>query len=174
MSKQSRIPRVLKNFGVFVDGHGYLGKAAAVKLPKLSRKMEEWRGGGMNAPIELDMGMEKLECEITLQEFSEEILKLWGVTGHDGIMLTLRGALQADDADGTVTPVEAVLRGRWREIDIDEWKPGDASSMKIATAASYYKYTSDGEELIEIDVPNMVENVGGVDRLAEIRNAIGG
>jgi len=170
----SSIPRVLKNFGVFVDGRGYLGIAAEVTLPKLTRKTEEYRGGGMNAPIELDMGMEKLECDFSLKEPNEEILKLWGLVNHAGAVLRFRGALEADDASATVTPVEVVVRGRWREIDSGSWKPGDAALMKISVACSYYRYASNGNALIEIDVANMVEKVGGKDRLAAIRNAIGG
>lgn len=168
------IPRVLKNFNLFVDGGGYAGRVAELVQPKLTRKMEEFRGGGMNAPIELDMGMEKLECEFTLKEYSEDVLKLWGLTNPSGVSVRFKGALEADDASGTVTPVEIVVRGRWREIDGGTWKAGEESTMKVSIACSYYRYASNGETLIEIDVPNMIENVGGVDRLAEIRSAIGG
>jgi P2 family phage contractile tail tube protein len=168
------IPRVLKNFGVFADGRGYLGKAAEVTLPKLTRKMEELRAGGMNAPVEIDMGMEKLECDATFKEYDEELFKLWGVRNHAAVNLRFKGALEADDAGNTVTPVEAVVRGRLREIDPGGWKPGDEALMKIAIACSYYRYTSNGAVLIEIDVVNMIERVNGVDRLAAMRRAIGG
>jgi len=170
----AQIPRVLKNFNLVVDGRGYAGKVAELVLPKLTRKMEEWRGGGMAAPVELDMGMEKLECEFSLKEYSEEVLKLWGLVDHAGCTLRFKGALEADDAAATVTPVEVAVRGRWREIDGGTWKPGEETSMKVAVACSYYKYTSDGQTLIEIDVPNMVEIVDGTDRMAQIREAIGG
>ena len=43
--------------------------------------------------------------------------------------------------------------------------------MKVAVAASYYKFTSKGEDIIEIDVLNRVEKVDGKDRLAEHRKA---
>ncbi|MGJ0639506.1 phage major tail tube protein, partial [Xenorhabdus bovienii] len=38
---------------------------------------------------------------------------------------------------------------------------------------TYYKLTWDGEVMIEIDTVNMVEIVGGVDRLEAHRRAIG-
>lgn len=167
------MPRVLKNFNLIVDGRGYAGKVAEATLPKLTRNMEEFRGGGMNAPIEIDQGLEKLECELTLKEYSEDIFKLFGLVNHAGVNIRLKGALEADDVDATVTPVEVTLRGRWREIDQGNWKPGEESTMKIAVALSYYRYVSDGEELVEIDVENMVEKIGGSDRLAAIRAAIG-
>lgn len=168
------MPRVLKNFSLIVDGRGYAGRVSELTLPKLTRKTEEYRGGGMAAPVEIDMGMEKLECDFTLKEYSEEILKLWGVTDHAGITVRFKGALESDDAAGTVTPVEIVARGRWRENDAGSWKPGEGTALKVAMACSYFKYAVAGATLIEIDVVNMVEIVNGVDRLAALRAAIGG
>jgi P2 family phage contractile tail tube protein len=40
-------------------------------LPKLTLKTEEFRNGGMDAPIEVEMGMEKLESEFTLTRFDK-------------------------------------------------------------------------------------------------------
>ena len=51
------LPRKLKNMNLFNEGQSYLGEIKTVVLPKLTRKMEDYRGGGMNAPIKVDMGM---------------------------------------------------------------------------------------------------------------------
>jgi hypothetical protein len=169
----AQIPRVLKNFNLVVDGRGYAGRVAELVPPKLTRKMEEFRAGGMAAPVEIDMGLEKMECEFTLKEYNEEILKLWGLTDHAGVTLRFKGALEADDAAGAVTPVEITVRGRWREIDGGGWKAGEETMMKVAVACGYYKYDSDGVTLIEIDAANMIEAIAGADRLAAIREAIG-
>jgi P2 family phage contractile tail tube protein len=169
----AQIPRVLKNFNMFADGRGYAGKVAELTLPKLTKKMEEFRGGGMNAPVEIDMGMEKLESEFTLKEYSEDVLLLWGVIDNAGVSLEFKGALQSDDIDGSVTAVRVVMRGRWKEIDGGTWKAGEDTSMKVSVAISYFRYESNGVPLIEIDVPNMIEMVGDVDRLSAIRQAIG-
>lgn len=170
----AQIPRVLKNFSLIVDGRGYAGRVAELTLPKLTRKTEEFRGGGMAAPIEIDMGMEKIECDFTLQEYDEEVLKLWGLADAAGVPLRFKGGMQTDDADGTVTAIEVTVRGRWREIEGGTWKGGEQATMKVAMACSYYRYVSDGSTLIEIDVANMKEVVDGTDRLADLRAAIGG
>ena len=60
------IPRKLKHFNLFVDGRGYAGKIEELTLPKVTIKAEEFRAGGMDAPMEIDLGMEKLEAEFTL------------------------------------------------------------------------------------------------------------
>lgn len=167
------LPRTLKNFNLIVDGRGYAGRIEELTLPKLSRKMEEFRGGGMNAPVEIDMGMEKLECEFTLAEYNEDVLKLWGLTDAAGCSLKFKGSLEADDASSTQTPVEVIVRGRWRELDMGGWKGGDKATLKVTVAVSYYKYNASGQDLIEIDVPGMIEKVNGVDRLAATRANLG-
>ena len=52
------LPRKIKNFATFVDGISYLGEMPEVALPKLARKMDDYRSGGMNAPVKADFGME--------------------------------------------------------------------------------------------------------------------
>lgn len=168
----NQIPRKLKFFSLFINSNGYAGRVEELTLPKLSRKMEEFRAGGMNAPIEIDMGMEKLEAEFTLAEYNEDVLRLWGVKNNAQIGLRFKGSIEADDGSGVVTPIEVVLKGRWREVDMGNWKGGDSATMKVSVAVSYYKYISKGEEIIEIDVPNMKEKVNGVDHLAKHRAAI--
>ncbi|WP_410541965.1 phage major tail tube protein [Wolbachia endosymbiont (group A) of Portevinia maculata] len=63
------LPKILKNFNVFVDGRGYAGKIDEITLPKLTIKTEEYRAGGMDIPINIDMGMEKLEADFTFAEY---------------------------------------------------------------------------------------------------------
>ena len=99
-----------------------------IELPKLTVKTEEFRAGGMDAPVELDMGMEKLESTLTLSGVDRELLKLWGVAPGNLTPLTVRGSLQSED--GTVTSVEVRLRGHVKEIDWGTWKPGEKARSR--------------------------------------------
>ena len=56
------IPEVLYNTNLFVDGISLQGDVPSLTLPKLTLKTDEYRAGGMDAAVELDMGMEKLEA----------------------------------------------------------------------------------------------------------------
>lgn len=167
------LPKKIKNFNQFIDGVGYAGRATEVELPKLSRKMEEYRAGGMDGPVDIDMGQEKLEGNITLAEFSRAILEQHAITGVDGVGMRFRGAAVSDDASGTTDAIEIVMRGRFKEIDMGTVKAGEDTPMKIAYTLSYYKYMVNGDTIIEIDLVNMICMVNGVDRLAEQRNALG-
>lgn len=166
------LPRKLKNFNVFNDGASYLGQVAEVTLPKLSRAMEDFRAGGMSGPIKIDNGNEAIDLEWTAGGIMRDTLRQYGITTHNGVQLRFAGAYQRDDT-GAVDAVEVVVRGRHQEIDFGNAKAGDDTEFKVKTACSYYKLTINGVTEIEIDFVNMIETVGGVDRLAQQRQAIG-
>lgn len=166
------MPRKLKNLNVFNDGVTYIGQAGEVTPPKLVRKLEDWRGGGMDAPIKADMGQEGLEMEVTCGGFMRDVFGQFAIAQHNGVMLRYAGAYQRDDS-GEVDAVEIVVRGRHEEIDMGKGKPGDDTEFKFKTVCSYYKLSMNGAVLVEIDVQNMICIVNGVDRLAELRAAIG-
>ncbi|MBI6358056.1 phage major tail tube protein, partial [Proteus mirabilis] len=50
------LPRKLKNFNLFMNGVNYVGVAEELTLPKITRKLEAYRGGGMNGSVQIDMG----------------------------------------------------------------------------------------------------------------------
>ncbi|MFJ4288748.1 phage major tail tube protein [Cupriavidus sp. NPDC089707] len=166
------MPRKLKNFNVFADGVSHVGECEEVTLPKLTRKLEEYRAGGMNGPVDLDLGNEKLELETTYGSIMREILKQYGVTQAAAAMVRFAGAYQRDDT-GDTDAVEVVVRGRHTELDFGTGKVGDSSQFKVKSSLTYFKLTINGEVWIEIDHVNFIEIVFGVDRLAEQRRAMG-
>lgn len=167
------LPRKLYDFNVIIDGFPMAGLAEEITLPKLTRKMEELWNSGMAGAVKMDMGIEAGELEFTLTQFDREVLTRYGVTAVDGVNVRFLGAARADSGSGTVEAIEIQARGRWEEIDFGSAKKGDKTAMKVKMPLAYYKYSSDGRSLIEIDWVNGKEVVGGIDRTAEIRRAIG-
>lgn len=165
------LPRKLKNFIVFNDGTIYMGQVPEADLPSLTRKMEEYRGGGMNGPIKLDQGMEGMEFNWTLAGFERSLIAQWGTLSHNGVLLRFAGAIQSDD-EPIAHALEVVMRGRHEEMTFGTAKAGDNTQIKVKSALSYYKLSIDGEVLIEIDFVNMIENIAGEDRLAATRLAL--
>ncbi len=163
------LPKILKNFNLFVDGRGYAGRVDEITLPKLTVKTEDYQGAGMSAPVEIDLGMEKLEMDMTFSEYDVELFKLFGLTNGAEVAFTVRGALEGN---GETLPVVINARGYFKEIDFDSWKPSEKASLKCSVACNYYKLTINGVELIEIDPVNMVQNVNGSDQLSEVRQAL--
>lgn len=162
---------VRKNFNLFFDGKGYAGQIEEFTAPKLMLKTEEFRAGGMDAPVELTMGLEKLESSFSLLAMDRDVLSKFSVTEGALVAVTAREALES--FDGTVTPVVHAMRGKIKEIDVGAMKPGDKASIKISMALTYYKLTHGKSNVVEIDVENMVRVINGVDTMAKQRAALG-
>lgn len=168
------LPKKLKNMNLFNDGNSYLGVVASITLPPLARKMESWRGAGMNGSVKVDHGLgdDGIQLEWTLGGLDATALRQFGISNASGVQLRFAGAYQRDDT-GDVSAVEVVVRGRHEQIEMGEAKPGEDTEQSITTTCTYYKLSIDGKTEIEIDLLNMVEMVNGSDRLAEQRRAIG-
>lgn len=163
------LPQYFKNLNLFVDGRGYAGKIEEITLPKLTIKTEEYRGGGMDAPIELDLGMEKLEANFTVNEYDPALFVTFGLLPGNLVSIVMKGAL---DQGGVIIPVEVRVMGNWKEMDMGNWKVGEKASIKVAVACRYYKLTINNLTVVEIDIPNMRRVFNGIDQLAEVRDAI--
>ncbi|CAG2144374.1 hypothetical protein LMG31506_02992 [Cupriavidus yeoncheonensis] len=162
---------VLKNLNAFVDGRGYAGQVEEVNPPKLTLKTEEFRAGGMDVPIDLTMGMEKMVADFSLAAYDRDVLALFGVVEGAFVPLTIRGALES--FDGTVKPIVLTMRGKITELDPGTWKPGEKASLKATMSLVYFKQEHAGVVIHEIDVENMVRVINGIDTLAAQRAALG-
>ncbi|AGL83830.1 phage major tail tube protein [Pseudomonas protegens] len=168
------MPRKLKNLNLFNDGNSYLGVVKSVTLPPLGRKMEAYRGGGMNGSVKADLGFsdDGIQFEWKTGGIDLIALRQFGSVNASGIMLRFSGAFQQDDT-GDVSTVEVVVRGRHETIEMGDASPGEDTEHSITTTCSYYKLTVDNEDIIEIDLLNFIEKVNGVDMLEKQRQALG-
>lgn len=162
---------ILKNINLFVDGRGYAGNVEELSPPKLTMKTDEFRNGGMDGPVEVEMGMDKLEASFSLTKYDAEVLKLFGLAPGNIKPITFRGSLAGED--GVEKPVVINMTGMLKEMDPGSWKPGEKASLKGSLALRYYKHTIGNEVVHEIDVPNMIRIVNGVDQLAVTRKNLG-
>ena len=156
---------------LFVDGVSFSGDVPTLSLPKLTQKVEDYQGGGMFAPIEFAVGMEKLESAFTTNGVRREALKYFGLADQTACNLVFRGAFKG--LRGVVTPVIVTMRGGIKEVDMGDWKPADKAEIKHAVKLVYYKLEIDRRVMYEIDPLNMIQVVDGVDQLAAERSAIG-
>ncbi len=166
------LPRTLRNFSLFIDGGGYAGRVTEMTLPTLSIQSEEFRAGGLDAPIAIDMGMEALNCEFSLAEYDVDALKLFGLYDQNAVQLTARGALQRN-GDTAAVPLVCNLTGSIQSFDPGSLEAGAVTEAAFSMSVRYYKLSIANEELIEIDLENMKRIVNGTDQLASLREAMG-
>ncbi len=161
----------LKNLNLSVDGYGFAGNIESFKPPKLSLKTSDHRAGGMDSSVPVEMGMEALEASFVLTGHFPEVLTLWGVVVGEKPQITARGSVES--GNGTATPVVINMRGLITDIEDGDWKPGEDNTQTFTIKPEYYKREQGGVVLHEIDVPNMIRKINGVDQLEARRNALG-
>lgn len=108
------MPRKLKLMNVFLNGYSYQGVAKSVTLPKLTRKLENYRGAGMNgsAPVDLGLDDDALSMEWSLGGFPDSVIwELYAATGVDAVPIRFAGSYQRDDTGETVP-------SRWSCVDV--------------------------------------------------------
>jgi P2 family phage contractile tail tube protein len=165
------IPQTLTNMNLFVDGKGYAGIATEVNPPKITRKSEEHRAGGMDGPVTLGLGMEQLEANFTTTGIQKDVLAFFGLADDTAFNGVFRGAFK--EQTGAVVVAIITLRGMLSEVDPGSWKSGEKNENKFTLKASYYKMELDGQVVYELDPVNCIRVVNGNDEAAAERAAIG-
>jgi P2 family phage contractile tail tube protein len=165
------IQYVLRKFVIWADGFGKLGEGENCKLPVMEINSEEFRGGGMDTPIKIDLGTNALTMEFKLSAFDPQVYNLWGLYPGQERQYTLRGSLAHHD--GTPFAAIAACRGNLHKVESDALEPAKKILHTFTTELTYYKLTI-GESLIyEIDIINGRRIINGVDQLRTDRIALG-
>lgn len=167
----SRLPSVLKMMNVAVNGVSYVGQAETITLPKLTRKVETWTQGA--GDLELDLGQDVMMLEHAYKgPVPREIIRGYGSAGLGRELVRFSGGYQNQDT-GANEGHEIEVVGSHKEIDLGDQKTGTVTDSKVQTTLSYFKWSINGQVVMEIDLVAQIFVVDGVDRLAELRQLVG-
>lgn len=163
-----QLPRILKNFNLYVDGLGYAGRIDRATPPAMALVMEDHRAGGMDGTKRLEMGMEAMTFAATVSDYGPELRNQFGL---DGLQMQLRGTVQAQGVKSEAVLI--TMRGQIVKIEDSEWGGNTKTAVNITFELDYFKYRQKDVEHIEIDIINMVRRFGDVDQLESQRADIG-
>ena len=168
------VPEKLINFRVYQDGDDLLG-ISDVTLPKLDSITETVKGAGVAGEIDdPTIGhFGSMELELNWRSLVKSNIVLAIPTG---VHLDLRGACQGHDSAKNVLktmPVKIVVEGTPKSTDLGKLDMGATTDTKNTIEVTYIKITVDGETVLEIDKFNYICVIGGVDYMADIRDALG-
>ena len=166
------LPRTLKAFNITVGGKGNKGIVSKITLPKQKRKMEDLEVGGVDGPLEMDMGEEKLIITVYVKEINGGLTSGYGANTIDKTMFRLKGSVKSED-ETVEKPVQIIARGRWTEVDYGDWEAGKPGESKYIATLTYYKEVLDGVTIREVDKLRGIDiNHLGVDILEARRSNI--
>lgn len=165
------LPFILRNFAIHLDGTPKFGEGESLTIPTLKLKTEEFRGGGMDIPVELDLGMEKLEAKWKMFSIDPQTFTLFGLAPGNLVPITFRGHLAGEN--GATRGVIVNMRALITEINPGEWQTGQKTELDITANPHYLKIRHGENTLIEVDPENGVRAINGVNQLAEMRVNLG-
>ena len=162
----------LRDFTLSIPGRGIVGECPRVTPPVLQVIREDVHIAGRDAPIRLPVGIEPLVMSFEVAGINADLLGLWGLQSGDGSTVVLRGAVA--DEGGAQSAVEIEATGEIDKVDSGTWERRKVGMTMVEMSdITYYKRTDDGEATIEVDIPNGIRSVNGVDQLAAQRGLIG-
>ena len=166
------IPKILKDFAVFIDGKRYAGQISEIELPKITVKKEDYRVGYTSVPI--TMGLEPLECSITMVEQVKDTFLMFGILNNAaGNLITFKGYQEGEGGLLNNDEIEVQMRGVFTDYDPGTIKRGEMPAYKIKVSLHQYIYRINKMPLITIDPYTNTFMVGGVDQLAASKKALG-
>jgi P2 family phage contractile tail tube protein len=162
------LKRILKNCVIFIESERKVGDSEEITLPVMELNMDEFRNGGMDVPVEVELGMKLMDFEFKMTALDDHVMGLFGRRDQEFV---IRGATE-DEVTGRVVGAEATVRGRIKKLDRGAWKPGDKAMLTVGVAPIYWKFKVANTTLEEIDPFNFVRIIGGVDQLSRQREAL--
>ena len=167
------LTNILKNCTIFVDGFGKAGDVETITLPVPSLTIEDFRNGGMDMPVGVPLGMEKLEMSFVMSALDPQLLNLFGVSPGDRKAFTVRGAL-VDELSGEHRAALGRVRGIIKTTDAGEWGAGEKASLTVSVDSIIYYKLEVGDDVVhEIDIETFTRIINGVDQLKLQRDALG-
>ena len=166
----AKLPSILVDINSFFRDESFAGTCNTVTLPKVVTKTMDLVMSGVGGDIERSLSrLEKLECEVTISDYSARITDLLGSRDSREEVFVLRGGLDRDDGMKTVI---IRMQGFWKSTEFSDWAPEQEATMKFAIAVELFHFEVDGREVIYIDKLNNIFRVNGKDRNKEIRAAL--
>lgn len=166
MDLLSKIPAHLTGFNAFLDRENFCGSVTKITPPKITFKTDDFQAGCMWSPSDIPMGLDKMKTEFTLQDYSATVDKRVGKR----VLFSFRGAVKVD---GVEVALVMDMAGLLHEIDFGNWEAQKLGEKKFSLGVDYLKYEYNGETIIEFDNFGAGLVVGGEDRGAARKAALG-
>lgn len=167
----AQLDYILQAFTCFIDGVGKAGTGEKCQLPKIKKKTEKFRGGGMLAEREVALGIEAMTHEMDLSAIDPQVIAKAGLYVGKDVSYSTRGYLDGDG--GAKHTLIQQMRGEIIELDFGTWEAGKKAMLKTKVALTAAKLTIDADALYDMDVENDVYDFAKTNVYGDIRAALG-
>ncbi|HTU55751.1 MAG TPA: phage major tail tube protein [Acetobacteraceae bacterium] len=165
----------LWNCNVYLDGNSLLGRAGEFTVPQPKRVMQDYKGLGMAARLEVPVGWDKMEADITWSSFDQATIGLL-VSSTGMQQFSAMADLQVLSASGETSdlPVIYNVTGVTKDPGMVPFKAQENISYKTVITVYHVDLSVGGTQVYLFDAFSNQFFVNGVDQLAQFRTNIGG
>ena len=166
----ANLPKIVKDYRVYVDGFDTGASCSSITLPKISQKVEEINIGSFSVPYLF--GVEMMEAEIELYEHDKNIFLQWGLLNKStGQLITFRG--YQEDNYGKIDDIRVEMRGFYKEYDLGEMSKGETSKQKFSLNLTQFSYTLNNVPYIVVEPLTNTLMIGGINQLDKQNKSLG-
>lgn len=164
----------LWNANVYLDGADLLGRVAEFEVPQPKQLMQDYKGMGMAARIEIPVGFDKLEASVKFSSFDWPTFQLAAATKglHDIVVM---GDLQQLTAAGETgeANVTCNLTATFKDPGKIPFKAQENVEVDATLVVYHVELIVNNVQVYLFDALSNQYIVGGVDQLAQYRANIG-
>lgn len=158
-------------FSAFIDGKGKFAETASIKEPDLKWLREGFAGGGMIGEVEVPLIMEAMKAELTLYNYDEDAISLFGINPS----LPQKFQFRRELFDTKTQQSQAVVVHIFGTIDLEfsEWDRKKLEGLKVPIFVTTYRRYLDGVPQFHIDPELGIFDVDGVGVFGDTMRSIG-
>jgi len=159
---------------VYVNNTSKHGQASEITCPDVSYKMDDFQALGLVGTPKYFSGLEAMEATIKWT-YPDNDAQIALANPFQPVELMIRSNKMVLENDAVVDnqPVTIYLRALPTKHPGGSFKAKEAVEVEHTFAVNRYKLEVNGEEIIEIDVPNNIFRIGGEDILSDYRTNLG-
>jgi P2 family phage contractile tail tube protein len=159
----TKIPQTMTGSSVFIEGVGFLGTSKEIELPKIEFETWESKAGLMVRKI--DSGILKaMTTKIVMEQYNDVYFSALGKRWKNNVGIYAKQNIAPNNI-----PIVATFRGSISSMQMPKMELAKEVNITIELNTWFYKFEIEGNEKLLIDLENMILQIDGEDKYADIR-----
>lgn len=155
---------------VYVNGE-QRGLNVACSLPEIAYATIETPAAGGTLELPVPQQIQAMEASVTKNGMDDSFLALIKPEPFD-LIINVAQKVTATDGTSRHAHVKSFLRVIPKGIPSHDLTPGENSDRQITFSVLSFRQLVDGEEVLNIDIPKGITNIGGTDYMSDIQSML--
>jgi P2 family phage contractile tail tube protein len=159
----TKIPQTMTGSSVFIEGVGFLGTSKEIELPKI--EFETWESKSGLMVRKMDSGVLKaMTTKIVMEQYNDVYFSALGKRWKKNVGIYAKQNIAPNNI-----PIVATFRGSISSMQMPKMELAKEVNITIELNTWFYKFEIEGNEKLLIDLENMILQIDGEDKYADIR-----